>query len=79
MRDDSWLMRTILALLIASLLLVPAAVAGEDFTIMHEECPSNTPSEEHDACHDEQEAPGVGVMAGLAVLGIAALAARRRL
>jgi MYXO-CTERM domain-containing protein len=72
-------MRTMTAILIASLLLAPAAVAGEEFTIMHDECPSNTSAEEHGACHDEQDAPGVGLLAGLAVLGIAALAARRRL
>lgn len=66
-------MRSLAVLSLALLLLAPGVVA-EDATVIHHGCEEDPDS---DTCHDH-DAPSVGVLATVGLLGALALAARRR-
>lgn len=73
-------MRLVLALLFACLLIAPGVVAEDAaVTPLHNECSEDLSSEEHAECHENQDAPGVGLVAAIGALGAVAFLARRRM
>lgn len=68
-------MRIALAFVVASLLIVPGVLADDSVTPLHEGCEEGPG---HDECHEDQDAPGFGLVAAVGALGALAFVARRR-
>ncbi len=69
-------MRTLFAVLMAVLLLAPAATASESIQPLHgcEDDPDNPDAHCHD---DDKDSPGLGALAFVGLVGLALMARRR--